>query len=553
MHGLLQDLAISLIVATILGLIAYRLNQPIILGYFLAGIVVGPKIGPQLVNQPTNINLISEIGLILLLFVIGLEIDIPALLSSGKSLWMAGLGQFPLSVALGVGFFLLIGFNLNHQHLDNLYLAIACALSSTAIVVKLLYDKFELGTLPGKATLGILIFQDLWAILALAILPSFRTPQLSLIGIAILKSLALMGFGLLLSRHVLAKAYAWAEKSPEMVVAISLAWCALISGAAGLIGSSTEMGALIAGICISTFPYSIHVTSKVLPLRDVFLTLFFLSLGMKITIPHLHDLYQILEIVLFVIASRFLIVYPLLSWSGGGRRTSFTASLNLSQISEFSLVIATLGVSFGHIHKDILTLLIFAMVFTSVISTYFIKFSDPLFFRFNRLLNRLIPERPSTQRELGEIKRYSIYFLGCHLAARSLLEKLSKNHPELLRECLVIDFSVEMLRELEKMGVAGVFGDLRSLETLEHARIKDAKIILSTVSDMLLKGTSNLKLVKTCRLLAPQATVIATAMSASHGEKLKQAGASEVVVPYSLTGEHLLNLTMHQLTTDPVL
>ena len=281
MHGFLEDIGISIIVATIVGIIAHRIKQPIILGYLLAGVIIGPEIGPQLVTDPANIEIISEIGLILLLFIIGLEMNPQKVLSSGKQILLSGIGQFLLCVLLGVGFFILVGYKLTGESLDALYLAVFCALSSTAIVVKLLYDKFELDTLPGRVTLGILIFQDVWAILVLAIQPNFMDPQIVPVGLAILKSLLLLGVGFMVSKYILRRLFEWIAKSPEIVVAISIGWCAILAGAAHSIGLSKEMGALIAGVSISTFPYSIHVTAKVLPLRDFFLTLFFGSPGGK--------------------------------------------------------------------------------------------------------------------------------------------------------------------------------------------------------------------------------------------------------------------------------
>ena len=154
MHGFLEDIGIAIIVATVVGIIAQRLKQPIILAYLAAGVIIGPEIGPKLINDPANVEIISEIGLILLLFIIGLEMNLQLLLASGKQILVAGAGQFLLCALLGVGFFILIGYPLSTQSLDALYLALFCALSSTAIVVKLLHDKFELDTLPGRITLG---------------------------------------------------------------------------------------------------------------------------------------------------------------------------------------------------------------------------------------------------------------------------------------------------------------------------------------------------------------------------------------------------------------
>ena len=171
MHGgLLSDIGIAVIAATILGLIAHVARQPIILAYLLAGVAIGP-IGFGLVNERANIEVISELGMILLLFVIGLEMDLSQVAKSGRQLLVVGFGQFPLGVALGVATFWLLGYGLGGGDATGLYLALACSLSSTAIVVKQLYDTRSLDTISGRLTLGVLVIQDIFAILVLRCSP----------------------------------------------------------------------------------------------------------------------------------------------------------------------------------------------------------------------------------------------------------------------------------------------------------------------------------------------------------------------------------------------
>lgn len=540
MHGILPDIGISVLAATALGFIFQLFRQPVILGYLVAGALIGPAMGFNLVSEAASIEVISEIGLILLLFIIGLELNPAKLLASGRQLIIAGMGQFILCVMIGLGFFLLLGYELNKSHIDALYLALFCALSSTAIVVKLLYDKFELDTFPGRITLGILIFQDLWAILILALQPHFTNPQFLLVFIALSKSVVLLTIGFLLSKYLLRWIFEKISKTPEMVVAMSIAWCALMAGIGSWIGLSMEMGALIAGVAISTFPYSVHVTAKVLPLRDFFLTLFFLSIGMKIPVPDPAMLGMALIIVLFVIASRFLTIYPLLSLAGSGRRTSFIASLNLSQISEFSLVVAALGVGYGHIEQRMMSLIIYAMAITSVLSSYFIKGNHAAYLVFNRVMGKIgFPVKTNEVQADEKGNHYPVVILGFHRGAREFIDRLEKETPDLLNKILVIDFNLENLKELSDRNVKGVFGDIGSLDTLEHAHVSGAAIILSTIPDMLLRGTSNKSLVISCRALAPNAYIVATAESAQQIDSLKRSGADEVLLPYALIGEQL--------------
>lgn len=544
MHGILPQIGISLLAATALGFVFQYFKQPVILGYLVAGAMIGPEIGFKLVSEPENIEVISEIGLILLLFIIGLEINPKRLISSGKQLVYSGIGQFILCAIMGVGFFLLPVFHLKGG-MDALYLALFCALSSTAIVVKILYDKFELDTLPGRLSLGILIFQDIWAILILALQPNFTNPNILLVGLALLKSGGLLAAGYLLSRYVMRWIYGQISKTPEMVVAMSIAWCAFMAGLGSWIGLSMEMGALIAGVSISAFPYSVHVSAKVLPLRDFFLTLFFLSIGMKIPAPNASILIFSAVIVLFVIFSRFFSVYPILALTGSGRRTCFITSINLAQISEFSLVVASLGVGYGHIDQGILSLIIYAMAFTSVLTSYAIKGNHQLYLLFDKMITAVgFPSKDRIVLEKGEDGEYPIVLLGFHRGARAFINRIGLIAPRFLSKILVIDYNPELLKELNAQGVKGVFGDISSVDTLEHIHVAEAKVIVSTIPDMLLKGTSNQAMVKACRALAPQAFIVATADEAEQIVELKSTGANEVLLPYALIGNHLSELIL---------
>lgn len=546
-HALIQDIGLAIIISGVIGFLTHKLNQPIILGYLIAGIIVGPEIGPQLVVDPTNIETISELGLILLLFIIGLEMNPQKLLSSGKTILGAGIGQFPLTVLTGAFFFYLIGYKINSADMSALYLGIFCALSSTAIVVKMLYDKMELDTIAGRITLGVLIFQDIWAIFVLAFQPDFHNPDPQKLFFTLIQAIGLILFCLFFSKYILARIFAAITKNPEMVVALSIGWLSLVAFLASIAGLSKEMGALIAGITISFFPYSIFVTAKVLPLRDFFLTLFFVSIGMKIPVPEYSIMIQVPAVIGFTILSRFLIITPILKSLGSGRRTYFFTSLNLAQISEFSLVIAALGITHNHISKDLMSVILYSMAITSILSSYIIKYADFLFNLFNRALTKVVgKERGNRERKNnGEAAiENGIYILGFHRGARAFIDSIRAAKSDLANKITVIDFNIEVLKELKSSGIHTIFGDIGSFETLHHSGIENAKIILSTIPDMLLKGTTNIKLVQKCRSLAPNATIYATADFKDQNELLKIAGANIVILPYSLAGDYIADLIL---------
>ncbi len=543
MHGLLNDIGIAVFAATIVGFLSHRLRQPIILGYLIAGALIGPSIGFKLITDAESIEVISELGLILLLFIIGLELNPQKIVASGKQLIVAGVGQFVLCVIIGYGFFTIIGFETTDGNLEGLYLALLCALSSTAIVVKILYDKFEADTIAGRITLGILIIQDIWAIMILTLQPNFSNPDIISVVIAIVKATLLLVAGFLISKYILRYMFESVLGSPEMVVLISIGWCSLVASGAGVLGLSKEMGALVAGISISSFPYSIHVTAKTLPLRDFFLTLFFISLGMKMVVPDPAMVLMGVVIVLFIIVSRFATLVPLLRMTGTGRRASFITSLNLAQVSEFSLVIAALGVGYHHITEDLVSMLIFSMALSSILSSYAIKYNHEIHAAWERMSRRIgLTTAAEKNDETNDEEMYSIVFLGFHRAARALVDRIKEHNIAMLSKILVIDFNTETLNEVRKLGMGGIFGDINSLDTLHHAHVDGAKMILSTIPDYLLKGTTNAKIVRSVRALAPSAYIVATADTTAQAEQMKTLGANEIVFPYEMVGDLLLHI-----------
>ncbi len=547
MHNLLNEIAITVIAATLAGLLCHFIRQPIILGYVIAGVAIGGNFGLGLVEDPHTVEVISELGLILLLYIIGLEINLRELVSSGRQLLVTAIGQFPLCVGFGFLFFSIFTVSYVTGSLELLYLSLLCALSSTAIVVKGLYDKGEIDTLPGRMTIGTLVFQDIYAILLLAIQPNLADPKIAPILMALASTVALLAVGFLLSKFILSRLFKSIAMSPEMVVSVSLGWCAMMAGLADVLNVSREMGALVAGLAISAFPYSIHITAKTLPLRDFFLTLFFVSLGMKLTLPSGPILGPVLLISAFVFLSRFITIYPILSVLGAGRRAAFVTSLNLSQVSEFSLVISSIGLSLGHLTKDFVSLLVLTMVLMSLVSSYSIRFSHEIFIFVNRLVSLIRPEkelRPSLEESIDD---HEIIFVGYHRGARALVSSLESLSPELLSRILVIDFNPITLAELKQKGIKSIFGDIGSLDTLAHAHVSNAKIVLSTIPDLLLKGTNNKALVQMIRGMAPRACIVCTADDQVHQADLMKSGADLAVVPYELIGEWLAPLVEQAL------
>jgi Kef-type K+ transport system membrane component KefB len=539
---LLRDIALGIIFAAVLGHGARLLRQPLLLGYIAGGILLSPQLGFGLVTSAESIELISEIGLILLLFIIGLEIDLREVGRLGRSMLALGVGQFVINSLLGVAFFYWLGYRVGAGRFDLVYLAIVISLSSTLIVVKLLREKFELKILAGRLTLGVLVVQDIWAILFMAVQPSLDEPGVLSIAQSIAGGAVLVGVAFLASRYILAPILEASARRPELVLISSVAWCFGISGFADQLGLSREMGALIAGVAISTFPYGSDVISKVTGVRDFFVTLFFVALGMKVPVPSRDLVVQALLIVAFVFVSRFIAVLPTVALLGDGLYAGTVTALNLSQISEFSLVILTLGAGYGHVSDEAAAVVLTAMILTSLVSPYVITGND----RLARLLLRPF-ERARPRGAAGAVASPSrpapeIVLLGHFRIAQAVLDLVEAKAPDLKPRITLVDYDANRAHGVMARGFRWEYGDLANPDALEHLGIEQARVVVTTISDTFLKGISTRRLVGNLRRLAPRAIIVMTGEEKTDAEDLLRAGADHVLIPGEITGERILDL-----------
>lgn len=538
------QIAIAIVVATSFAVVAKWLRQPLILAYIAAGILVGQTEGFGWVNT-ADIEPISELGLILLLFMIGLEIDLKQLREAGKPVVAVGVTQFLISVGMGLLLLPLIPVDLGGGTYSTLYLSIAAALSSTMIVVKLLYDKLELDTLPGRLTLGVLVFQDIWAILFLAFQKDLNNPQPVLVAASIAKGLGLVAAALAMTRYVLPPLFQSVAKLPELMLTGALAWCFGVAMFASWLGLSREMGALIAGIAMSAFPYNLDVIAKVISLRDFFITLFFVSLGTKIPRPTPELLLGAAALSVFVIVSRFISITPVLHMMRSGNRLSLVPAMNLSQISEFSLVICSIGLALGHIDERTLSLVVFTLVLTSISSTYMIIYNHQIFSAINPVLRRLgLHDVGDTDAGRDELPSKEIIFLGFSRYASSLLQELLSRDPRMADRIGVVDFNPQVKQELDRRGILCLYGDVSHVDTLRHAKVGEARVLLSTIPDSVLKGTTNARLLRTAKSLSRGARTIVTAEFYYTARELYSEGASFVFVPRLMSIRELADVTL---------
>ncbi|MBL9140136.1 MAG: cation:proton antiporter [Verrucomicrobiales bacterium] len=530
-HSPLTDIAICIVAAWLFGVVAQVLRQPVLLAYLVAGYVIGPQ-GLGYIKEDVSVESISGIGLVLLLFVIGLEIDLKRVLGSGRAILVTALVQILGTVVLGLGLVWASGLPQGTGRFTGLYLAIASVVSSTVIAVKLLGDKRELDTLAGRLTLGISVIQDIAVISFLGLQPALDSPSAAVVLGTFARIGLLIGVTLGFSRFVLPTLFHRVANLPELVVVGALAWCFIIAALANKLHLSSEMGALVAGVAISTFPYHLDVTAKVTSLRDFFITLFFVGLGLRIPAPEIGPVGLAVALCGFVVVSRVLTVMVPLRLLGLGNRIGVLTTLNLMPISEFALVIITLGIKANHVDPSVFASAVYAFFLLAVIGSYAINGSDPLFRALEPWLHRVgLRDVSATASGESETRdKPDIYLLGFSWTASSLLEEIEKRNPSLLPRLVVIDFNPEVHRRLSQRGVHAVWGDIAQRDTLEHAGLRDAKLILCTLPNIVLKGTTNVRLVQLIRSLNPEAAIIAHAEVLADVGRLKEAGATYVVV-----------------------
>jgi Kef-type K+ transport system membrane component KefB len=554
---LLSSIGICVGAAALLAVVGWRLRQPLILAYLVAGVVIGPQ-GLKWVTNQESIGTVAEIGLILLLFVIGLEIDLKKLASAGPPVLLTGALQVPICIALGLAFFFAIGVRPGAGDYSLIYLAACMSLSSTLVVVKLLYDKFELDTLPGRITLGVLVIQDLWAVGMLAVQPNLTNPDLLPLAFSLLKGALMVVGSLALSKYVLPFVFRSVAKAPELVLVSALAWCFFLAGVASFIKLSPEMGALIAGVSLSTFPYNLDVMAKAVSIRDFFVTLFFVALGMKIPIPSWEVVGIALAASAFVMVSRLSVV-PILYLLGLGHRASLLPAINLANVSEFSIVIASLGLSQRQpqIGPDVVTIVIITFAITAIASTYLINANHRVQKVMSGWLKRVGVQDLDTAaavEEGHEERKETVVFLGFFRDASSILHEFESEDGDggsndFLKKILVIDFNPTVMRELRRRGISCIYGDVAHADTLRHASIENAELVISSITDDILRGTSNLRMLKNIRASCPNARVVLTTEHIPQALHFYEAGADFVYIP-RLQSAPMLAQTLKQGLAD---
>lgn len=531
-ESFLTYLTIIIVIAAILALITRIIKQPPIIGYLIAGILVGPLflniIGPA--NQSSEfIQIFAHIGVAFLLFIVGLSLDLRVLKEIGGVASLAGICE--IAVTSVIGFLIAIG--LGFTNITAIYIATALAFSSTVVVVKILSDKKEIDTLHGRIALGILIVEDFVAAIALMAIPLITNGNSSPIIIQkLLIVLALITTVILLGTFVFSKLMNYLARNQEVLFLFGIAWALTLATVFDKLGFSLEIGALIAGISLASSRYVLEVGSKMKPLRDFFVVLFFVFFGSQLagTIsPHLIKTALILSA--FILIGKPIIVMSLLRVFGYKKRTNFLAGSSLAQISEFSLIIVLLGFNLGQLTQEIMSLVILVAVITIGISSYSIYYSHSIFNKLSRLLS-IFEGRHKEPINKEEI--YEIILIGYHRMGYKVLSTIKT----LKKSFAVIDYNPKVLLSLSNEKVNSFYGDAGDKNFLAEIPIHKAKLVISTIPDEYTNRTIQEHLKK----LNSNAVFIATVDQPRQAYDLYKDGVDYVVIPHHLGGDYLAHL-----------
>jgi len=531
------QLAIILSVAFIVSYIVKLFNQPIIIGYILAGVIIGPFI-LKLGASTELIHTFSQLGIAFLLFMVGLHLNPKVIKEIGTSSLLIGLGQMILTFGLGFGVSLLLGFS----SVTGIYIGIALAFSSTIITMKLLSDKQHLDSLYGKIAIGVLIIQDLVAIGVLMVISTISGGvalaglglQSLLIGLGLIVFLFLSGFYILprLTKNI--------AKHQELLFLFSIFWCFLIAALFGYVGFSIEIGALIAGIVLSVSPYSVEISSRVRPLRDFFLIIFFIILGLNMPILNLGPvILNALILSAVVLVAKPLILMTFSSIFRYTKRTNFQVGTTLAQISEFSLIVLVLGVSVGHITTEVLHTLTLTLVITIFLSTYMIMYSKGLYKKLYGFVSLF--ERRKVRETKDLKKRYDAILFGYNRIGFSILRSLKK----IKERYLVVDFNPDTISDLKKFNIPCLYGDVDDPELLRELPLDKINMAVSTVPEF----DTNVLLIETIKMVNPKAIIIVRAHSIQEAMDLYDEGASYVLTPHFLGGEYVAKMIRESKTS----
>jgi Kef-type K+ transport system membrane component KefB len=524
------ELASLIILSAGLGILAKIFRQPLIMAYLITGIIISYT-GIINANNET-FRLFADLGIVFLLFLIGLEINYDSLRMIGKSAIILGLGQIIFTFVGGFFIAKFLGFN----SIASSYISIALTFSSTIIIVKLLSEKRDISSFYGKLSVGFLLMQDLVAILILIFLTGIETGETNqniIIGktiLTILKGIIIFSLILYLGRKFVPYIFDKVARSQELLFLISLAWLFLMVAVVKKLGLSIEIAGFLAGLSLANSSENFQISSKLKPLRDFFIMIFFIVLGSSFSLSKIQGIgLEIIIFSLFVLIGNPLIVLILMGILGYKKRTSFLTGLTVAQISEFSLILALMGQKLGHLNESEVGLITGVGIITITLSTYLILNSDSIFRKISKYLSIFERKKILEDKNFAIEYKKPIILIGAHRTGQSIALNINP------KNLLVIDFDPDIISFLRQKNIDYIFGDIADPDVFEKANMQEAKIIISTSPDF----NDNMTLLQEIKKLEQKPKIILRAETEKDALILYEKGADYVLLPNFTAGQYL--------------
>jgi Kef-type K+ transport system membrane component KefB len=541
MDSVFSEFATLLLMSAAAGLVSLWLRQPVLIAYIVIGITAGPAV-LGVVTAHDQIALLAQVGVAVLLFVVGLKLDLQHIRHIGPVALATGLGQLAFTIVIGF----LIVMAMGKGWVEALYVAVGLTFSSTIIIVKLLSDKRELESLHGRIAVGFLIVQDLAVVVAMMVMSALRGNEDAGVETALLPLMGSLGLRIgvalvamyLLMRYVLPKLVARMAQSQELLLIFAIGWGTGLAAIGEWAGFSKEAGAFLAGFSLASTHYRDAINARLTGIRDFLLLFFFIDLGAKLDFSTLGgEVLPAVVLSLFVLIGNPLIVMAIMGYMGYRKRTGFLCGLTVAQISEFSIIFVAMGISLGHIDSGALGLTTLVGLITIALSTYMILYSHLLYEKLAPWLGIFERKRPyrelavSTERHDLQEADVIVFGLGRYGSRLALGLKAAE------LKVLGVDFDPEIARSLRRHGLTVRYGDGIASEFMETLPLKGTRWVVSTLPDL----ASNRDLLRGLRELHFTGEVAVVAREEFDGTALKKLGVSTVLYPMRNAVDHAVD------------
>lgn len=525
------ELTAILALIALVSLVLQWFKQPLIIGYILVGFIIGPSV-LGFTSDTESIEQFGQIGVALLLFLVGLRLHPSMVRQVGGISLLTGLGQVAFTSLVGFGIATALGFT----SITALYISIAFTFSSTIVILQILYTKNEQDTLYGRISTGFMLVQDIVAMVIFLFLGTVA-PGASLEMFAatvIAKVILVCSIVYLLIHYVIPRIDKYFAESRQVLFLFALAVCFLFAVGFMLLGFSIELGALVAGILLASSPYQREIASRISTLQDFFLIMFFVVLGTHIT-PDVLDgnLLWVVIFSLFILIGNPLIVMLLMRPFHYTLRTSFYAGLTVAQISEFSLILITLGATLGHIPESLIAPATLVGLITIFASSYLMMKNERVFYFLEPALRLVFGPDRLEEVNKNEVQSDVLLF-GCHRLGAGLVDVLES----LKVSFTVIDHDPTVIRALEAGNVDAVFGAADDISFVESLPIEKSKLIITTIPQFQV----SLSLLHYVRRVNNKCVFLCVAYHEADAAELYKAGATYVIMPPYLGRRYLADI-----------